>query len=239
MATQQYIERVDSSVDGRRFYEGVNYVETSPGESERKRLWCYPSCTTKIDAVYPKDAYLIKWIREQGIGGQAIFEKAGEDGTEAHVAIDNLIAGEQVPTELMGDKAKKCVAAFLAWNEKYKPQFLSSEEMLVNHDLRFAGTRDLKCIINGETYTVDYKTSSTIQDKHKVQVAGYWACDKTDKAALLHLGNRTKQGYSFLEFDAPKYFEQFKHFNDTFEMMYPNAEPKIVEYPEFFTLNNL
>ena len=231
------IRRIDTSIDGKRFYEGLN--------DEGVREWCYPSVTTKIDAVYPKDAFLIQWIREQGIGGQAIFEKAGDEGTEAHIAIDRLIAGHKVPTELMELKVKRCVQAFIDWQNEFKPEFLSSEEMLVNHELNFAGTRDLLCkldYVKGKSvyqgiYVVDYKTSSSIHDKHRVTTAGYWLCTPPSyKAAILHLGNKTKAGWSFLEFDAPKYGEIFKHYNKTFGMEYPNAEPKIETYPEFFEL---
>lgn len=235
--SQCIIRRIDTSVDGRRFYEGIT-------EDER-RLWCYPSVTTKIDDVYPKDAFLLKWIREQGLGGQAIFEKAGDDGTEAHIAIDEIINGKKVLSEGLELKAKRCVQAFLDWVAEFKPEFISSEEMVVNHDLRFAGTRDLLCRLDyskGKTeykgiYVVDYKTSTSLQDKHKIQVAGYWLCtDPSYKAALLHLGNRTKAGWSFSEFDPHRYAEEFKHFNHTFEMLNPDAEPRIEDYPEYFSL---
>ncbi len=231
------IRRIDNSVDGWRFYEQLN--------EKGERTHCYPSNTTKIDAVYPKDAFLVQWIREQGLGGQAIFERAGEEGTEAHVAIDALIRKKKVATEFMSLKVKRSVQAFLDWVQEFKPEFIASEEMLINHEYKFAGTRDLLCRLNyvdGKNkyigvYCIDYKTSKSIHEKHKIQDAGYWACgDPTDKTAILHLGNNTKNGWSFLEFDPVKYFEQFKHFNKTFEMLYPNSEPKIEDYPEFFSL---
>ena len=241
METQTIIKRIDSSVDGRRFYEGVSQND----DGSEQRLWCFPSVTTKVDEVYPKDSFLINWVREQGLGGQAIFEKAGEDVTEVHVAIDMLIRGEKIVTAELDLKVKRCIQAFLDWVTEFKPEFIQSEAMVVNTEYRYAGTRDLLCKLNyakGKTeykgiYVVDYKTSSSIHDKHRVQVAAYWACtDSSYKAALLHLGNRTNAKYSFLEFDAPAYFEQFKHFSKTFDMLYPDAEPKIEQYPEYFSL---
>lgn len=233
------IQRLDGSTDGFRFYQGVNDATGIPE-------WCYPSVTTKIDAVYPKDAYLINWIRENGMAGQATFEKAGEEGTETHIAIDELIAGKTVRTEGMSDKAKRCVQAFLDWVEEMKPEFLESEQMLVNHELKFAGTRDLLCKLDhtkGKTkykgvYCIDYKTSSSVQEKHKIQNVGYWSCggSKEDKVAILHLGNKTKAGYSFLSYDPLPYFEQLKHFNQTFEFLHPNSRPKFNVYPEYFKL---
>lgn len=239
--SNSFIRRIDSSVDGRRFYEGITVVE-----DEERRQWCYASVNAKVDAVYPKDSYLIQYLREAGLGGQAVFEKAGEDGTEAHIAIDALIRGEKVSTELMELKVKRCVQAFVDWAHEFKPQFIESEAMVVNHNYRYAGTRDLICKLNYKKgkehydgiYVVDYKTSSSIHDKHKITTAAYWACaDNTaHKAAILHLGNRTKAGYSFLPFNAQEYWEKFKHYNSTFEMEFPNAEPKMEVYPDFFTL---
>lgn len=238
MNTQETIRRIDNSVDGWRFYEGIDENEA--------QLWIYPSCTTKIDAVYPKDSFLIQWIREQGLGGQAIFEKAGEEGTEAHVAIDTLLRGENVLTLEMSLKVKRSVQAFIDWYKKFNPKIIASEEMLVHHQLKFAGTRDLLCELNYEdgkekyqgVYVIDYKTSNSVHDKHKIQNAGYWGCTNPDyKTAILHLGNRTKAGYSFIPYDPIPYFEQFKHFNQTFDMLYPDAKPKIENYPDFFTLH--
>lgn len=233
------IRRIDDSIDGRRFYEEIT--------KEDERVWCYASHTTKIDEVYPKHPFLLQWIREQGIGGQAIFEKAGEEGTEAHIAIDQLIAGHKVSTEMMPLKVKRCVQAFIDWAKEFQPEFISSEEMVVNHQYRVAGTRDLLCKLNyvkGKIYykglyVVDYKTSTSIHDKHKVQVAGYWLCgDPEAKVAILHLNSRTQAGYSFCDFTEklPLYIKQFKLCNDMFELLYPNAEPKIELYPNYFTL---
>lgn len=233
---EDYIRRIDGSTDGFRYYEGI-LVDQEDGSEVR--LWCYPSVTTKIDAVYPKDAYLIKWIREQGIGGQAIFEKAGDEGTESHIAIDEMLKGNIIPTFDMEDSVKKNIQSFLDWVEDMKPKFLTSEEMVVSHKYRFAGTMDSRVVINGQKYVIDYKTSNSVHDKHKIQNAAYWATleDKDlYKTAILHLGNSTKKGYSFLEYDPFEYWEQYKHFNATFEMLHPNSEPKVIEYPLEFLL---
>jgi hypothetical protein len=247
MQMHDFIRRIDG-LDGRRWYSAIK----TDHEGKEHPLWCYKSFTTMIDTVYPKDSYLINWIREQGQGGQAIFEKAAEEGTEAHIAIERLINGDLVETVLMSDKVKKCVQAFINWTEEFKPKFLSVEEIVYSDALKLAGTRDLLCELNyvkGKTqyvgrYVVDFKTSNSIQEKHKVQVAGYWSCGtkwsespKTDdKTAILHLNAKTKSGYTFSEFDPYPYFAQLVHFNQTFKMMYPDAAPKVIEYPDKFEL---
>lgn len=232
------ITRIDNSSDGWRYYQGLN-------EETREKLWCYPSVTTKIDAVYPTDPYLLSWIRENGAAGKDKFEKAAEEGTEVHIAIDTLLNGGKVPSGEMSNKVKRCIQAFIDWYIEFKPKVLASEEMVVNHPMKYAGTRDLLCELNyvkGKVkykgvYVIDYKTSSAVHDHHRIQVAAYWACTpKKYKTALLHLGNKTKSRYSFLEFNPRPYFQQFKHFNKTFDLLNPEAQPHIEEYPELFEL---
>ena len=113
--------------DGKnRFYQGI--------DKDGNIRFTYPSVTTILDATVPKDSYLIKWIRQQGIGGQAIFEKAAEDGNQVHVAIDALVNGRAVASEGMSEKVKRCTQAFIDWHKEFKPKMISSEKMVYNMD---------------------------------------------------------------------------------------------------------
>lgn len=232
------IYRIDNSSDGLRYYQ--------ERDDSGMVQWTYPSFTTKLSKVYPIDPYLMDYIRKEGEQGRAKFEKAGEEGTEVHIAIDRLIRGEAVDTTEMSQKVKRCISAFIAWAEEFRPKFMASETMLANHQLKVAGTRDCLAELNytkGKTeykgiYVIDWKTSSSLHEEHKVQVAGYWSCgDMTYKTALVHLGNKTKAGWSFSEFEPLPYYEQFKHFNKTFEMLYPDSMPITEEYPDLFKLD--
>jgi len=229
------IIRLDSDSNGWRFYQGI--------DEKGNIKFTFPSVTTILDGAVPKDGYLIKWIREQGIGGQAIFEKAAEDGTEVHEAIDQLLHGGVVSSENMNDKVKKGIQAFIDWHEEFKPKMISSEQMVYNMDERYAGGCDFYCELDyGKykgRYVIDWKTSNSIQDKHKYQIAAYQRCvDPEAKVAIVHLGNRTKAGYSFKEFDVDEAWGFFKQFNKTFQMLNPDAKPKVVEYPSIFTLQS-
>jgi len=239
---QDIIRRIDGT-DGKRWYRGIKVDH----EGSEHTLWEYPSYTTVLDATYPMDQYLIRWIREQGIGGQAIFEKAGEEGTEAHISIESLAYGKQVETLLMSDKVKACVQSFIDWATEFKPKFIDCETVVSDEVLRTAGTRDLLCELNytkGKTayvgeYIIDFKTSSAVQDKHYLQVAGYWGAHKNrDKAktAILHLNSKNKCGYGFFEFDPTPKYSQFMHFRKTFDILYPDAKPVEKFYPNTFEL---
>lgn len=244
---QDYINRLDNDTRGWRFYEGVikKLTKKADGKVEEveERQWCYPSVTTKIGEVYPTSFYLTKWIRDHGEYGQATFEKAGDEGTDVHIAIEDLLNGAEVSTLLMEDKVKRCLLAFVDWYNEFKPEILETEHIMVNHELKYAGTKDLRARIDyqkGKThykgvYTIDYKTSKSVHDSQRVTTAGYIE-DENDKGAILHLGNQTKAGWSFLEFDVDKYRKQFIHFNNTFEMLYPNSDYRKLECPQVLTL---
>ena len=238
------IQRIDSE-DDRRFYQGI--------DKDGKIHWAYPSVTTILDATVPKDNYLINWIRVNGIGGQAIFEKAAEDGTEVHEAIEVLLNGGQVPvSENMRLKVKRCIQAFIDWYNEFKPKTIATEQIVVNHQEKYAGGCDYICELDYEKldakgkvkesykgkYVIDWKSSNSIQDKHHYQVAAYqMAVDPMAKAAIVHLGNRTKAGWSFKEVNHEESYTMFSHFNKTFQMLNPDAQPKVTEYPPAFKLN--
>jgi CRISPR/Cas system-associated exonuclease Cas4 (RecB family) len=55
----------------------------------------YPSVTTVL-GVYPKGYGFYKWLKENGEDADEILEKAGEQGSKVHDAIDQIIKGHQV-----------------------------------------------------------------------------------------------------------------------------------------------
>ena len=245
MQKESFIRRVDNPTNQFRFYQGV---WQNPETQKEEVIWCYPSVTSKIDAVYPKDTYLIKWIRENGLSGQAEFERAGEEGTEIHILIDRLIKKESLPTFDMSEKVKRCLLSFIDWYQTFKPKIIETETMVVDHELRVAGTFDLKCELNvtvgKETYKgvylIDYKTSRSVHESHKIQNCTYAKIEGVKNASLLHLGNSTKKHWSFIDIEPEEvieYQKQFDHFNKTFDILHPNAAPNAIVYPEVFTLS--
>lgn len=244
MENNLIIRRLDGDDENSRFYQGVT-------KEEGEILWTYPSVTHVLGSVYPMDDYLLKWIRTNGLSGQMEFEKAGKIGTQIHTVIESLLAGTPVRTEGLSFKVKKCVQSFLDWFEEYKPTIIDTEQIVVDHDLGVAGTRDFKCGLDYKeltptgkvknhyegVYTIDWKSSMSIHEQHYIQNSQYWKADGCEgKTAIVHLGNRTKKKYSFLEHDQDEYVKKFKHFNETFKLMYPNAQPQKTEYPDVFTL---
>ena len=239
----EVIKRIDGG-GGMRFYEGVT---TDQKTKQEVRNWVYTSVTSKLDAVFPKGAYLIKWIRDNGAHGMAEFEKAAEKGTETHVIINRLLQGESVPTIDLDYRVLKCVQSFIDFYNEVKPETLATEHIVVNHEEKYAGACDWVCkidytkgktVIKG-TYVIDFKTSSALYQSHELQNVAYLKAlpeEWQDKAGLLHLGNRTKLGWSFKDLEIDSNWKLFQHFNETFAMMNPNAHPDDTIFPELFQL---
>lgn len=55
----------------------------------------YPSVTTVL-GIYPKGYGFNKWLKENGEKADEILEKAGEEGSKVHDAIDMLIKGHEI-----------------------------------------------------------------------------------------------------------------------------------------------
>lgn len=242
-----FVRRIDSEDQEGRFYEGVL---KDPETEVETRVWAYPSVTTKLGEVYPTGYYLAKWIRDHGDYGRLEFERAADKGTEVHIAINKLLQGELVATVNMPYKVKKCIQAFIDWFIEFKPKVMATEMIVVNHEEKYAGTLDFVCRLDyekGKTkyqgiYVIDFKTSSGVYESHKIQDSAYakaLPAQWQDKTAILHLGNTTKAGYSFVDFDLNEYWEQFKHFNKTFEILHPDAKPKEHTFPDVFSIPEL
>jgi hypothetical protein len=212
-----------------------------------------PSVTYMLGCSFPTGYGLIQWVGDVGNKrAEEIKNEAGEDGSFVHDAIDRIIKGEKVSVEEIESKFKpqralkimKCLKGFLEFWEKYKPEVLSTEYILWDEKLVLAGTADLKCKLNIDDYKdiwiIDWKTSRSIHPTHKVQLSLYKEMDKqATNCALVHLGNTTKAGWSFLplkEEDNKKYLEQGLLANKMFKAMYPNAKPSDDVFPEYFSI---
>ena len=216
----------------------------------------YPSVTHMLGQAYPKDDFLAKWRGDVGneVAGKALKD-GGKVGSYVHETIETMILkGTKFKTadivkEFDGDntatiKVLKSLVSFVAFWEKYEPQVVECEYKVSSSELRLAGTVDGKYRLNIDDYKtvwgLDWKTSKAIHDINRVQLSLYKAMDEEiDQIAIVHLGNATKAGYSFLEVNQEKgYYEQGVLANNMFQAMYPNAKPSTNVFPESFSITN-
>ena len=84
-----------------------------------------------------------------------VLNKAAKRGTAIHNAVENYakFGIEDIPPVYSG-----YFAGFREWWDSRKPEVLATETKVYHKILRYAGTVDLLCIIDGRVTLVDYKT---------------------------------------------------------------------------------
>lgn len=132
----------------------------------------------------------------------AVLGRAAHRGTAVHNAIENYVS---LGVEDIEPAYAGYMDGFLAWWRRMKPVALGTECKVYHKILRYAGTSDLMCIINGRLTLVDYKTSAQVNSKLcAVQLEGYdraWESHgvKVDDRLILHLqrdGQYQEVGFS-------------------------------------------
>jgi hypothetical protein len=206
-----------------------------------------PSVTTKLAATFPKSKYLIDWQIEKGKEeAERILEEAGRDGTSVHEKIERMLLGFGIDTAGLNQKEAKCLLAFKKWYDEVQPKIIGIEVRVDNLEDNYAGTIDLIAEIDGVVWIIDFKTSKALHDSHQAQVCGYGKAYSPYmyrtgqlKTALLHLNAMTKKGYTFKEVDTKKWGDVWDCCSRMFELLYPNAAPKLMEVPDVIELDGI
>ena len=128
------------------------------------------------------------------------LNRAARRGTAVHNALENYAKFdiEDIDPDLRG-----YFDAFLNWWELRKPEVIATECRLYHKIMRYAGTADLICLIDGKVTLVDYKTSSQVNTKLcAVQLEGYDRAFeshgiKIDNRLILHLSKNDYQEVPF------------------------------------------
>ncbi len=132
-----------------------------------------------------------------------VLETAAQRGTAVHNAIENYLnyAVKDIPAEYDG-----YFLAFKNWYHENDVKVIATETKVYHRVLRYAGTVDMLCFVNGMKVLVDFKTSAEIiKMLTSVQLEAYVkAYDshsiKVDGKAVLHL---RKDGTYYYDPDYP------------------------------------
>lgn len=142
-----------------------------------------PSVTTVMK---PLNQALYNGIDEE------VMKKAAVRGTAIHNAVENYVL---YGVEDIASKHRGYFEGFLKWWDTYKPEPMATECRLYHKYLRYAGTADLPCEIDGKRVLIDYKTSATVNKMLTgVQLEAYAKAYeshgfKFDEKAIVHLKN--------------------------------------------------
>lgn len=123
---------------------------------------------------------LVRWANKlglEGIDASRVTEQSSRIGTLAHAMIRASLLGETYdpgqadPAEL--GQAEEAFRCFLRWREGHSLRPILCEASLVSEKLRYGGTPDCYCMLDGDPVLLDFKTGKRIYDEYFVQLAAY------------------------------------------------------------------
>ena len=217
----------------------------------------YPSVTTVL-SVYPKGYGYQEWLKQVGYNADLVVSKAAEQGSNVHNAIEEFLNGkelvwiDQKGNENFTYNEWSMISKFMEFYDKYLKTTegeVAVETLLWSDNLRLGGTADLVCIIDGETWLIDYKTSNALYKTNEMQLAAYvemWNeknTPKIDRYGILWLNSshRTEKqfqgkGWVLAEF-TKKHEHNLKLYHHTralWDEENPNYKPKNLSFRNSF-----
>ena len=203
----------------------------------------------------PKNKFFESWLKDVGHNADLIMRRAGKEGTQVHEAAEALVKGEEV--SWMDDYGNarysqivwEMILKFYDFWTTYKPELISAEDFVWSDEHKYAGTADLVCKMNGETWLLDLKTSNSIHKSYDLQLASYAKALEESKGIKIertgiiwlkaHSRGPSKQknviqgkGWKVLQVDdIDKNFELFKMIYELYKLENPVTEPIYNSYP--------
>lgn len=214
----------------------------------------YPSVTTILQYM-PKAKFFETWIKDVGHNADIIMRKAGDEGTQTHNAIEDLLLGNEVTwmddfgNARYNETVWGMIVKFKQFWDMAKPELISTEEFTFSDIHKYAGTADLVVKINGEVWLIDIKTSNSLHKSYDLQLAAYAQSlfeqkgIKIERTGILWLkSTRRSESKKADEFFAKgwelkpvdemeKNFELFKMIYRLYELENPTTEPIYYSYP--------
>lgn len=138
----------------------------------------FPSATTLLEA-YPKPFALIQWMKEVGSKADEIRDNAGRRGSTVHQLTEDCDHGMECTLLDDNNRPKYSLEEwnmferYVEFSVNHKPVHAMIEQTFVSNHLKFAGTLDRICTIDGKTYVLDIKTSNGIYNSYWLQLAAY------------------------------------------------------------------
>lgn len=233
MKTVKTIEIVRKEIDATHYY----FVDG---------VW-YPGVTSILDEAAPKGYGLLNFFKNNDAESiEKIKEETAEFGSKMHDAYEKLLNGVELnlAKDYPTTKEKKHIISFYTWYNATKPTEIQTEHTIASVKYRFAGTLDLACKINGETWIIDFKTSSGIYMSHEMQITAYkQAFEEMYGVKVAHLGivrtgTKHKAGYEFKE--VTRELKEFLNVYEMYKSLHGGKipDPPLVDvYPETLKLD--
>lgn len=209
---------------GKDKIKGISKAHTIYKTADGKRV---PGATT-ITGLLNKP-HLIKWANNlglEGIDSSKYTDEAAAVGTLAHALIQAHLQGETLDTSMFSptqvDLAENAVLSFYEWASRHTIEPIVCEIPMVSEKLRYGGTVDCYCKLDGKPTLVDFKTGKAIYEEYFVQTAGYKNILEehgypVEEVKILRVGRDETEGFEERTVkDTTKYFMIFQNLLDIY-----------------------
>lgn len=111
----------------------------------------------------PSVSRIMEPLKDANYAGisEKTLQHAADKGSSVHNSIENFV---KFGIEDVAPEHRMYFNAFLDWWEEAKPIVVGSEIRIYHKILRYGGTIDLLCYIDGKLTLIDFKTTYTISD---------------------------------------------------------------------------
>ena len=184
--------------------------------------------TTTITGLLNKP-YLVRWANDLGLEGidtAKYVDEAAKIGTLAHAMVQAHLQTDQLDmdqySKVQIDLAENALISFFEWKNRHEIEVIRCETPMVSEALKYGGTIDCYCLLNGVPTLLDFKTGKAIYEEYFVQLAAYKnLLEELDlpvqQCRILRIGRDETEGFEERTVtDTRKYFEIFRHLLDVY-----------------------
>lgn len=151
--------------------------------------------------------YLVKWANNlglEGIDSSTYTDEAAKIGTLAHAMIQADLQDMEVDRDQFSpvqvDLAENAVLSFYEWKKRHTIKPIHCEVPFVSDRLRYGGTVDCYCELDGKPTLLDFKTGKAIYEEYFVQLAAYAELLKengypVEECRILRVGRDATEGF--------------------------------------------
>ena len=173
--------------------------------------------------------YLIKWANDlglEGIDSSTYTDEAAKVGTLAHALIQADLQGETLDmrqySPIQIDLAENAALSWFEWKKAHQIEPIHCEVPFISDKMRYGGTVDCYCILDGKPTLLDFKTGKAIYPEYFVQLAAYAELLRengfqVDECRILRIGRDETEGFEERSVaDTRKWFEIFRRLLDVY-----------------------
>ena len=150
---------------------------------------------------------LIPWANRlglEGIDSSHYTDEAAKVGTLAHALIQADLQGETLDmrqfSPIQVDLAENSVLSFFEWKKRHIIEPIFCEKPFVSDAMKYGGTIDCYCKLDGKFTLLDFKTGKAIFNEYFVQLSAYAellreAGHPVEECRILRVGRDATEGF--------------------------------------------